>query len=83
MKSIRKKAIIRAMKHDACKLLNEYFRVEHTRATHGVSIISEERESAICWTLEGYGEIIERNNLLEMKLKPKEREWLLETSMFL
>lgn len=60
MKSPRKRAIVKAMKKHATRLVDKYSSVEQARITMGISIISQKEEWAMLDSMTHYGEILWR-----------------------
>jgi hypothetical protein len=61
LRTIRKRKIVKMMKHNSIPLMNKYFNNEHALAVAGVSVISDERAWCICDTLSHYAHILYRN----------------------
>lgn len=60
MKSPRKRAIVKAMKKHATRLVDKYSSVEQARICSGVGIISQKEEITLLDSMTHYGEILWR-----------------------
>lgn len=60
MKTVRKRAVVKAMKKHATRLVDKYLSVEQARICCGVGIISRKDELAMLDSMTHYGEILWR-----------------------